>query len=240
MEGISLKKVEGDRRTLLSVVAAAAEEKGRLNQEVKTLERAPSREDFIQFENIINMPRGSQLPRRVPKDEVDKDSYDGDAGGGIGNCLAAIIQTPVLIAGAIIVPVFAIAFIIMGGIFIKQCKIEPMIPIWLLVQGIIMLFGIGAGGMVKRSSKSGSVSLPIKLFSFIIFLLTFAWFISGNVWVYQAWAQDPDYAHFWFENGCNLSLFRLAFIGVIVLDCLFALSFVVGIIAFCLRGCKRR
>ncbi|XP_047483448.1 transmembrane protein 272-like isoform X1 [Penaeus chinensis] len=171
--------------------------------------------------------------------EVEVEYEDDD--GGCGDCLANILQTPVIIIASIVVPVFSVTFVVMGAIFLKDCNIEPMIPVWLLVQGIIMLFGIGTGGMATRSYKSGkSVSLPVKLVSFVVSLATFAWFIGGNVWVYRAWAQDPDYAHSWFENGCNKSVFNIAFYGVIILDALGIISFIVGIVAFCLRGCSFR
>ncbi|XP_064099308.1 uncharacterized protein LOC135210349 isoform X1 [Macrobrachium nipponense] len=211
-----------------------------LTQEARTLDRAPSREDFTKFESIVNMPRGSQLPKRVPKEDPDNVSYDEEDGGGVGNCLAAIIQVPVLIAAAIIVPIFGLTFIVCGIVFISDCKIEPMIPVWLIVQGFILLFGIGIGGVAKKTSKDGGVNIVVKIVSFIIFLFTSAWFIAGNYFIYQAWAKDPDYAHFWYNNGCNPALFKLSFVCIIVLDCLFAVSFVVGILAFCLRGCKRR
>ncbi|XP_050732194.1 uncharacterized protein LOC127006363 [Eriocheir sinensis] len=189
-------------------------------------------------------------PRPAPRgrrDEVDKHSYDGDDGDGccgVGNCLASLISLPVIIAASIIVPVFAITFIIMGAIYINDCAIEPLVPIWLIVQGVIMLFGIGTGGLAKKmlkgSSSSSSSSFLFKIIGFALSLFTIAWFIAGNVWVYNAWAQSPDYAHYWFENGCNMSMYRLAFWGIIVLDALFAVAFVVGIVAFLLRGCKGR
>ncbi|KAK8379076.1 hypothetical protein O3P69_019120 [Scylla paramamosain] len=163
------------------------------------------------------MPRGTHHPRGR-RDEVDKHSYDGDDGEGwcLGNCLASLLQWPVMLAAAIIIPVFGITFIVMGSIYIDSCKIERYVPIWLIVQGVIMLFGDS---------------------SFHSLLLL--WFIAGNVWVYKAWSQNPDYAHYWFENGCNMSLFRVAFWGIITLDVLFGVSVVVAVVAFFLRGCRR-
>lgn len=201
-----------------------------------------TRQEFAQFEKVSSMPRGSQLPRSR-REEGDKHSYDGDDGGsgGLGNCLASLIQWPVIIAASIIVPVFGVTFIIIGGLNINHCKIDSLIPIWLIIQGIIMLFGIGTGGMVKRSaSKSGKVSAPFKIIGFIISLTTAVWFIFGNILVYRALAQNPDFSHYWFHNSCNKSAFNLALYGVIILDALFIISIVVGCIAYVLRGCKSR
>ncbi|XP_069961024.1 transmembrane protein 272-like isoform X1 [Cherax quadricarinatus] len=200
-----------------------------------------SSQDFAHFEKARIMPRPKQ-PARSRREEADKHSYDGDDddSGGCGDCLASLIQWPVFIAAAIIVPVFGITFVIIGGININHCKIEPLLPIWLIVQGVVMLLGIGTGGMAKRSSHNGKVSFPMKVLGGIVSLATIAWFLAGNVWVYQAWAQSPDYAHDWFENGCNKSLFNVAFIGIIVLDALFAISVIVGCVAFVLRGCKSK
>ncbi|XP_069169724.1 transmembrane protein 272-like [Procambarus clarkii] len=201
-----------------------------------------SSQHFQQFEEASRkMARGNQLPRSR-RDESDKHSYDGDSddGGGCGGCLATLIQWPVIIAAGIIIPVFGFAFIIMGALNINRCKIEPMIPIWLIVQGVVMVFGIGIGGAAKHSSSKGQVSLPVKVVGFVVSVVTVVWFATGNFWVYQAWGQTPDYAHDWFENGCNKSLYNLAFVGVIVLDALFIISAIVGCIAFVLRGCKFR
>ncbi|XP_042233109.1 uncharacterized protein LOC121873541 [Homarus americanus] len=214
------------------------EEEHRLIQQ--KVEAQTQQSIFENAEDPSRMPRGTQLPR-TRREEPDKPSYDGDEDeGGCGWCLASLIQWPVIIAASIIIPIFGITFIIMGAINMNNCSIEPMIPIWLIIQGIILLFGIGIGGAAKKTSKNGSVSLPIKLVGFVISLATIAWFTGGNVWVYQAWAQTPDYAHYWFENGCNMSLFNLAFYGIIILDALFILLAIVGCIAFFLRGCHSR
>ena len=47
--------------------------------------------------------------------------------------------------------------------------------------------------------------------------------LSGNVWVYSAWGQDPDYGHDWFSNGCNKSIFILSFSAIIVMDAMVGL-----------------
>ncbi|XP_045107799.1 uncharacterized protein LOC123502684 [Portunus trituberculatus] len=189
------------------------------------------------------MPRGTHHPRGR-RDEVDKSSYDGedDDGWCLGNCLASLLQWPVMLAAAIIVPVFGITFIVMGSVYINSCQIERYVPIWLIVQGVVMLFGIGTGGVIKKinqRSSSSSSSTLMKILGFTVSVATAAWFIAGNVWVYKAWSQNPDYAHYWFENGCDMSLFRVAFWGIIILDALFGVSLVVAIVAFLLRGCRR-
>ncbi|KAG0729522.1 hypothetical protein GWK47_030140 [Chionoecetes opilio] len=110
-------------------------------------------------------------------------------------------------------------------------------------DSVIMLFGIGTGGLIKKlnqKSSSSSSSLIVKILGFVVSLATATWFIAGNVWVYRAWAKSPDYAHYWFANGCDMTLFRMTFWGIIILDALFGISAIVAILAFLLRGCKSR
>ena len=47
--------------------------------------------------------------------------------------------------------------------------------------------------------------------------------ITGNVWIYKSWGEDPDYGHYWFENACDKSLFILSLCAIITFDVLVGL-----------------
>jgi len=78
--------------------------------------------------------------------------------------------------------------IVIGAIFIKDCPVEPMIPIWLIVNGamtfisgILELFVVFKG---EQHTKIAGLSRLIHVFLPI-------WFIVGCVYVYRNY--EPDY-----------------------------------------------
>ncbi|CAL4191797.1 unnamed protein product, partial [Meganyctiphanes norvegica] len=122
------------------------------------------------------------MPSRLQKrqdTEKEPDDMD-DEGVGFVGCIAKLVcGLPALIIGGIIFPTMAITFIIVGGVWINQCQLEPLIPVWLIVQGVLMLLGAGAGGLGRQQKTKENVSFPVKVLGGAISLLGFAWFIAG-------------------------------------------------------------
>lgn len=171
------------------------------------------------------------MPTRLPRrQDVEKEPDDlDDEGVGFVGCIAKLLcGIPALIIGGIIFPLMAIAFIVVGAVYVQECNLNPLIPVWLIVQGVLMLLGAGAGGLGRQQRKKDNVSFPVKILGGVLSLIGFAWFIAGNVFVYTAWGTEPDYAHPWFENGCNKSAFNLAFFGMIIYDALIGILIILG------------
>ncbi|XP_075253417.1 uncharacterized protein LOC142345307 [Convolutriloba macropyga] len=136
----------------------------------------------------------------------------------------------------ILVPLACIAI---GGVGIKECKVEQMIPIWLIVFGsafIIFLIICIAVQITTRkklrkmddhgtaelraSEQSLSVAAVVVLVILLLFLL--AWFIVGNVYVFENWQTvDSD------PKSCNELVYYFAFAVIVMV-------YVVALVTCCL------
>ncbi|XP_044126012.1 transmembrane protein 272-like [Bufo gargarizans] len=92
-----------------------------------------------------------------------------------------------------------IAMIVMGAIYKDECPIQPSIPIFLLVAGvthlvfIILLF-------LRRVLETCSIVLEA-----LIGMFSFAWFITGSVWVFSLYSKNID------SSQCDQNLYFFAF-----------------------------
>jgi hypothetical protein len=82
-----------------------------------------------------------------------------------------------------------------GALNLHDCKIERLIPIWLIVMGSVQAAEVVCRIFFHCSRKEddenqGSLD-PIGCF-------IFAWFICGNVWVFSNW---NDYTSNKYSNG---------------------------------------
>ena len=69
----------------------------------------------------------------------------------------------------------------MGAVYLDDCPIEKMIPIYLVVAGVIYLVQNGLNYDRNQSTSNNSVMCC----NGILFLFSFAWFIAGNVWIFR-------------------------------------------------------
>ncbi|CAF1071427.1 unnamed protein product [Adineta ricciae] len=114
--------------------------------------------------------------------------------------------------------------------YFDQCPIQPMIPIYMIVHAAIhlTLMMVGICGIInvrcnfprdtQQSSPIGVAILVIILVSVLIMsLFSFAWLITGSVWVFGAKADgvqgdNPNDTN----TYCQSELFRAAFVLLIV------------------------
>ncbi|CAF0744970.1 unnamed protein product [Adineta ricciae] len=114
--------------------------------------------------------------------------------------------------------------------YFDQCPIQPMIPIYMIVHAAIHLtvMMVGICGIInvrcnfprdtQQSSPIGVAILVIILVSVLIMsLFSFAWLITGSVWIFGAKANgvqgdNPN------DTGtyCQSELFRPAFVLLII------------------------
>ena len=129
--------------------------------------------------------------------------------------------------------------------YLNQCSIQPLINIFLivngcliLVNGIVLLIGFITAHYIKRSSSPSTC--PRYLINFlpigqgIWFLAHIGWFIAGQVWVFgtqRKGFQSNDSTER--STYCNKSVFWSAFTTIIVTYGIFLiliLAFVIGYI----------
>ncbi|XP_062503419.1 transmembrane protein 272-like [Corticium candelabrum] len=90
-----------------------------------------------------------------------------------------------------------VAMIVIGALNLHDCKIERLIPIWLIVMGVFQSLEVGFRVLFHSSRKEDDENQakwdPIGCF-------IFAWFICGNVWVLSNW---NDYSPVEFIHEAN-------------------------------------
>ncbi|KAM5137854.1 transmembrane protein 272-like [Mantella aurantiaca] len=121
------------------------------------------------------------------------------------------------ICSVVIWTALSIAMIVIGAIYIDKCNIEPKIPIYLIVAGVIHLVGF--------------MLLPLKLAFLkamyavegILGLFSICWFITGSVWVFRIYQVNP--------RDCDDTVYKFAF-GILIFEYIF-LSILILVICLC-------
>jgi len=161
---------------------------------------------------------------------------------GLGGGMPSTRNPAVAIILLVVQVVFGIALITVGSLNVEKCRIDEAIPVWLIVQGIVlMISGVTEflhfrNSRKKDKSHRGVISAVISL---ITAVMLFALFIMGNVVVYRAEARQPDFARHWWDTGCDKGAFLTALSTVIILDLLFA-SMLISIIIYAIYVCTCR
>ncbi|KAG8181406.1 hypothetical protein JTE90_023569 [Oedothorax gibbosus] len=104
-----------------------------------------------------------------------------------------IVLSSLCFAALSIVP---IAMVVIGSLYLKECPVQPYIPIYLVVGGAFGIF-YNFISVYRRNTKSVSYNV----FDGIMNLFFVIWFIIGCVWVYSIKhvefyvTTDSDYCH---------------------------------------------
>ena len=84
-----------------------------------------------------------------------------------------------------------IIMISVGSIYIKECPIQKMIPIWLIVFGALSVIK-NLSTLFQRlkyirnnRSEESSSNTFLNVFDSFIALFLIIWFVCGNIWVYS-------------------------------------------------------
>ena len=125
--------------------------------------------------------------------------------------------------------------VFLGAKYKDDCRVENMIPIYLIVGGSAGLLSIFCACAVEsveyREARSPSQSVSpywhvIKHLSRLLLPLLFAWFIAGNVWIYKNYEPnytDPESPYF-----CHKTLYLFAFWVITSYYIFFGVVLVIG------------
>ncbi|KAK3099398.1 hypothetical protein FSP39_003814 [Pinctada imbricata] len=106
-----------------------------------------------------------------------------------------------------------ISMVVMGAIYKDDCPIQRYIPIYLIVGGsfgiLKNLTSLGQKAKNDRDEEGDEKNMKSNPYDVVLNLFLFAWFIAGNVWVYQIrGAVSSDITS---VNYCHPTLYAYAF-----------------------------
>ncbi|XP_045200489.1 uncharacterized protein LOC123554421 [Mercenaria mercenaria] len=158
---------------------------------------------------------------------------------GAAACCCLVIIIVIGLAG------LGIAKIVMGAVYLHDCSIEDLIPVWLIVSGCApILFG-GFGKQNNEDSGDGN-NLCGTICGVIGFLFNLAWLICGSVWVYPNYGKvtaddftpcTGNVTTGCTQGDCNKSLITFAF-AMATLDWIFMGLWIALIGCLIVRACK--
>ncbi|XP_068117636.1 transmembrane protein 272-like [Hyperolius riggenbachi] len=125
---------------------------------------------------------------------------------------------PSLISVIIWTPL-SIAMIVLGSLYIDQCPIQPLIPIFLIVAGAVHLLGFV---LMPLQFVCPKVTYTIEG---IVGLFSLSWFIAGSVWVFSIYQTNPKL--------CHDTLYKFAF-GILIFEYIFIC---IAVVMICLFTC---
>ncbi|CAL4086502.1 unnamed protein product [Meganyctiphanes norvegica] len=125
--------------------------------------------------------------------------------------------------------VLCFAMIIIGGINMHSCPVEPYVPVWLIIAGMCLLV-LAVQGAKYITEEETPVFLGCLFGINLVFHAT--WFVSGCVWVYGIYEpnyyilQTTEFGNVKTVNYCDytvymfsLWLLNLGFIGIGIIVC---------------------
>lgn len=104
----------------------------------------------------------------------------------LAKCFCCSITIIIIVAVLMALPIIMVTI---GSYYLKNCTIQKMIPIWLIVLGVLMMIkNISTlvhriNSIKKREDTSSSTALNV--FDSFMSIFIVIWFICGNIWVYS-------------------------------------------------------
>ncbi|CAJ0599271.1 unnamed protein product [Cylicocyclus nassatus] len=134
-------------------------------------------------------------------------------------CVQCSLVAAVLLAVLNIIPT---AMIVIGALNLKECRVNPNIPVWLIVDGTVALASIPIS-LIFSLFSGKRPWLFIAIFGTLLSVFFVVWFIVGSVWVYSKFSfvsyDDPDV-----EDYCDKTTYLFAFIYLTVIYSLIGLK----------------
>lgn len=113
------------------------------------------------------------------------------------------------------IPFLSLVMLIIGSIYVNDCNIEPNIPIYLIVSGLIGTIQhviVIWTNYVPKDSK-GRLKVyrsSCRLLNGFFHLFLMIWFILGCVWVYSA-KSEVKFTNPMEQEYCNATLYNFTF-----------------------------
>ncbi|KAK9972166.1 hypothetical protein ABG768_025492 [Culter alburnus] len=160
--------------------------------------------------------------------------------------------SPFLTSLFVILPIVVLGVLVaaigIGAYFLRECPVQPYIPVYLIVFGVFVLLvlvvsflGLFRGSLAKDTYELLALSMLFISISIILYLFVVCWFITGSVWIYSM--HPPSYDPRNQQNYCNKTLYLFAFwLNTVCYGCLAVLLLCSGclVLYICVQNtCQR-
>ncbi|KAL3276596.1 hypothetical protein HHI36_011968 [Cryptolaemus montrouzieri] len=137
-----------------------------------------------------------------------------------------IIKLPIFLC---IYTILYIAMIVVGFLYETECPLQPLIPFYLKLQGILGLMSRGFG-TVKYFIEDRTFFCLLVTFSFVIYLSELIIFILGSIWVYSIYSPNFSPEE---DRYCHKGTYLFAFCYLTIMYCLLVFTFLCGCCIAC-------
>ncbi|XP_044282724.1 transmembrane protein 272-like [Varanus komodoensis] len=110
--------------------------------------------------------------------------------------------------GKVLFAALPVAGIAIGATYLGQCPRQPLLPVYLVVLGSVVLLLLLLS-CTPCEDGTGQPSACARCCQGSCILFLFCWFIAGNVWIYPIY--PPDYEDPGHPRFCQQVLFLFAF-----------------------------
>ncbi|XP_069823916.1 transmembrane protein 272-like [Dendropsophus ebraccatus] len=116
-----------------------------------------------------------------------------------------------------------IAMVVIGSLYLHECKAEPNIPLYLVVGGSFHLCGLALFMLQLVAVK---VTFILEVF---VCLFSFCWFTAGSIWVFSIFQDDSrdcnDVVYYFSFGALIFQYIFLIYISIYVCLCSCCVSF---------------
>lgn len=146
-----------------------------------------------------------------------------------------VCSLPVLLAVACALAILPICMIVIGSVYLKDCPTEPLIPIYLIVAGAVMV--LTGCCSTSQADEQNRAKRRVNVAGILFNIFNLAWFIFGSVVVFRAYKPSFDEKS---ENYCHKTVYLFAFVILVIEYAFVCLSIIYIIMWGCCRSYIRR
>ncbi|XP_065221307.1 uncharacterized protein LOC135846251 isoform X2 [Planococcus citri] len=174
--------------------------------------------------------------------------------------LRIIYRTAVVTVILVFFTLLSLIMLIMGVNDIRECPLEPKIPLYLIVGGcfgllqlIWVLWRQVRSLRYERlnprdlshtnSDEMLAASIAIKIGSFLLFAFLVVWFVFGNYWILHIYPPNYDSTNLYHpKDWCSKTLYIFSIVHLIIIysaiGVVIVVTLVMAVVQICLLRCR--
>lgn len=82
--------------------------------------------------------------------------------------------------------VLPVTYIVIGIVYIDDCPVNRMIPLYLVVIGVLGLLHNGMAQLMRRFREKEFWGISCRIIELLLVITSIIWFLLGKIWVYSS------------------------------------------------------